>query len=84
MRIAKKLIDVISNLKLLIGVKPRWNVVQRIGHEGEVHRARYQPSNPDIIATKTRDSDVLVFDRKQSTEEGCTPILRLKGHTKEG
>ncbi|KAL1925921.1 hypothetical protein VTP01DRAFT_7199 [Rhizomucor pusillus] len=66
------------------GVKPRWNVVQRIGHEGEVHRARYQPSNPDIIATKTRESDVLVFDRKQSTEEGCTPILRLKGHTKEG
>ncbi|KAK3045334.1 Histone acetyltransferase type B subunit 2, partial [Teratosphaeriaceae sp. CCFEE 6253] len=29
----------------------KFNVVQRIVHPGEVNKARYQPQNPDIIAT---------------------------------
>ncbi|CDH58111.1 histone-binding protein rbbp4 [Lichtheimia corymbifera JMRC:FSU:9682] len=64
--------------------KPRWRTRQKIRHEGEVNRARYQPSNPNIIATKTREADVLVFNRQTAKEEECTPELRLKGHQMEG
>ncbi|CAF4064573.1 unnamed protein product [Didymodactylos carnosus] len=61
----------------------------KINHEGEVNRARYMPQNPNIIATKTPMSDVLIFDvtahplgKEQQGE--CNPELRLKGHTREG
>jgi len=61
----------------------------KINHEGEVNRARYMPQNPNIIATKTPSSDVLIFDyTKHSSVPDpsgkCSPELRLKGHTKEG
>ncbi|SAM02560.1 hypothetical protein [Absidia glauca] len=59
--------------------KARIYLVQQMEHPGEVNRARYQPSNPDIIATKTRDGPVLVYDRTNP----LTPI-RLTGHSKEG
>ncbi|KAI8582186.1 hypothetical protein K450DRAFT_229448 [Umbelopsis ramanniana AG] len=65
-------------------------ITQKIPHEGEVNRARYQPTNPNIIATKTRTGDVLVFDRKRHAsfpkdrDEKCNPLLRLSGHDKEG
>lgn len=66
--------------------KTKMYITQKICHEGEVNKARYQPHQPDIFATKTRDGDVLVFDRTQSqTAAGtCEPILRLKGHQMEG
>ncbi|KAI8144684.1 WD40-repeat-containing domain protein [Fennellomyces sp. T-0311] len=65
--------------------KPKWKTVQKFGHNGEVNRARYQPASPNIIASKTRDGDVLIFDRKRSHQEvECDPLLRLKGHTAEG
>ncbi|KAL0074929.1 WD40-repeat-containing domain protein [Phycomyces blakesleeanus] len=63
---------------------------QSIGHENEVNRARCQPNHPSIIATMTRDGDVLVFDRQLSLSAASTtnlesePILRLKGHSGEG
>lgn len=57
-------------------------ITQKIAHEGEVNKARYQPHQPNIFATKTRDGDVLVFDRLLSDQKN--PILRLKGHTMEG
>ncbi|KAI7890641.1 WD-40 repeat-containing protein [Mucor mucedo] len=59
--------------------KTRMHITQKMCHEGEVNKARYQPHQPNIFATKTRDGDVLVFDRAQTS-----PILRLKGHTMEG
>jgi len=68
----------------------RVKITQKIPHEGEVNRARYQPSNPNMIATKTRLGDVLVFDRKRHAsfpvdrDEKCSPLLRLTGHDKEG
>jgi histone-binding protein RBBP4 len=68
----------------------RVKITQKIPHEGEVNRARYQPSNPNMIATKTRSGDVLVFDRKRHAsfpvdrDEKCSPLLRLTGHDKEG
>jgi len=65
--------------------KTKMYITQKTCHEGEVNKARYQPHQPDIFATKTRDGDVLVFDRTQSqTTETCEPILRLKGHQMEG
>jgi histone-binding protein RBBP4 len=47
------------------------------------------PQNPDLIATKTRMGDVLIFDRtKHETKapEGqkCRPDIRLKGQKGEG
>jgi WD40 repeat protein len=56
---------------------------KRIKHAGEVNRARIQPHQTNIIATKTRDGNVLVFDSKNGNES-CEPILRLKGHHMEG
>ncbi|KAI9499186.1 WD-40 repeat-containing protein [Zychaea mexicana] len=65
--------------------KSRWKTLKKMGHDGEVNRARYQPSNPSRIATFTRQGDVLLFDRqKDHSETDCDPLLRLKGHTKEG
>ncbi|RSH93356.1 Histone acetyltransferase type B subunit 2 [Saitozyma podzolica] len=67
----------------------RIRVKQTIHHEHEVNRARYMPQNPDLIATKTRMGDVLIFDRtKHETKapEGqkCRPDIRLKGQKGEG
>jgi hypothetical protein len=54
-------------------------ITQKLYHPGEVNRARYQPNQPNIIATKQRDGDVLIYDRTKSD-----PLLTLKGHTMEG
>lgn len=46
------------------------------------------PQQPNIVATKTPTSDVLVFDMdkhpRQPADTVVRPDLRLKGHTKEG
>lgn len=65
------------------------HITQKIVHEGEVNRARYQFENPNIIATKSRSGDVYVFDRTThesfpKDNEPFNPALKLKGHTKEG
>lgn len=54
---------------------------QKLNHPGEVNRARYQYKHPNIIATKTRDGPVLIYDR---TTPLNNPILQLTGHTTEG
>jgi histone-binding protein RBBP4 len=64
-------------------------IIQRINHEGEVNRARYMPQNPFIIATKTIQSDLFIFDTsrhplKPPADGKCSPQLRLRGHKKEG
>ena len=70
------------------GLDCRISVSQKIVHEGEVNRARYQPQNPDIIATMSVSGDVLIFDRTKHpnspTSTDCKPDIRLKGHTSEG
>ncbi|CAF1441354.1 unnamed protein product [Rotaria magnacalcarata] len=70
-------------------INGRIEVEIKINHEGEVNRARYMPQNPQIIATKTPLSDVLIFNidthplgKEQAGD--CNPELRLKGHTREG
>ena len=65
----------------------KFNIVQKIDHPGEVNKARYQPQNPDIIATLAIDGRVLIFDR---TKHSITPTgvanaqVELHGHTSEG
>lgn len=64
-------------------------ITQKILHDGEVNRARYQIENPDIIATKSRTGDVYVFDRTTfdlmpKENDKFNPTLRLTGHHKEG
>ncbi|TVU18587.1 hypothetical protein EJB05_34694, partial [Eragrostis curvula] len=64
-------------------------IVQQINHDGEVNRARYMPQNSCIIATKTINAEVYVFDyskhpSKPPLDGACNPDLRLKGHNSEG
>lgn len=64
-------------------------ITQRILHDGEINRARYQVDNPDIIATKSRAGEVYVFDRTKfdpmpKENDKFDPTLRLVGHDKEG
>ncbi|KAI9251363.1 WD40-repeat-containing domain protein [Phascolomyces articulosus] len=64
-------------------------IEQKIVHEGEVNRARYQCDNTDMIATKSRAGEVYIFNRKEFNPfprvfERFNPTLRLSGHDKEG
>jgi histone-binding protein RBBP4 len=60
----------------------------KINHPTEVNRARYNPGNPFLIATKTASSDVLLFDYSKHpslpTDDVVRETLRLTGHKKEG
>jgi len=74
-----------SSTKSAMEVK--FNIVQKIDHKGEVNKARYQPQNPNIIATMCTDGRVMIFDRSKhsSIPSGTVnPQLELLGHTKEG
>ncbi len=66
-----------------------FNVIQRINHPGDVNKARYQPQNPNLIATMCQDGNALIFDRSKLSsvpkEDGTVEAhMILKGHTKEG
>lgn len=60
----------------------------KINHPGEVNKARYCPQNPFLIATKTPEADVLVFDYSKHpskpTDNEVKPTVRCKGHDAEG
>lgn len=65
------------------------DIVQKIEHPSEVNKARYQPQNPDIIATLCVDGRVLIFDRTkhplQPTSLGkVNAQIELVGHEAEG
>ncbi|KAH8649667.1 WD40-repeat-containing domain protein [Tricladium varicosporioides] len=65
----------------------KMNIEQKIDHPGEVNKARYQPQNPNLIATMCVDGNVLVFDRTKhsSIPKGTVnPQAVLVGHKKEG
>ena len=65
-----------------------FNIIQKINHPGEVNKARYQPQNPDIIATSCVDGRVLVFDRTKHESNPKSDVIKfemeLVGHEKEG
>lgn len=64
-----------------------FNVIQKITHPGEVNKARYQPQNPNLIATWAPNSNIYLWDRtKHSSIPGPEPKPQavLQGHSKEG
>ena len=65
----------------------KFSIIQKIDHKGEVNKARYQPQNPNIIATMCTDGRVMIWDRSKhsSVPTGTVnPQMELLGHTKEG
>ncbi|CDW54217.1 histone binding protein Caf1 [Trichuris trichiura] len=61
----------------------------RINHKGEVNRARFMPQQPHMIATKSPNAEVLLFDTAKlsalKTEPNSSKAeLRLVGHQNEG
>jgi len=65
----------------------RFKIIQKIDHPGEVNKARYQPQNPDIIATLAVDGKVLIFDKTKHTSDPSgipSPQVELIGHKAEG
>ena len=64
-----------------------FSIIQKIVHPGEVNKARYQPQNPNIIATWASNNNVYIWDRSKHPSVPGTdvnPQATLKGHTKEG
>jgi histone-binding protein RBBP4 len=65
----------------------KFNIAQKIDHKGEVNKARYQPQNPNIIATMCTDGRVMIWDRSKhpSLPTGTVnPQMELLGHEAEG
>ena len=67
----------------------RISVHTRICHPGEVNRARHNPCNPFMIATKTVSGEVLLFDyskhpSRPNTEGVVNAQATLRGHSAEG
>lgn len=69
----------------------KFNIIQKIPHEGEVNKARYMPQNPDLIATMTNNGKACIFDRtkhpSKPSENAPAPVnpqIELIGHKKEG
>lgn len=65
------------------------DIVHKIEHPGEVNKARYQPQNPDIIATFCVDGKLLIFDRTKhelqpSSLGKVNAQIELRGHEAEG
>lgn len=61
---------------------------QKINHPGEVNKARYQPQNPEIIASLCVDGKVLIFDRTKHPMQPKDATVKfeaeLVGHEAEG
>ncbi|EPX73026.1 CAF assembly factor complex subunit C [Schizosaccharomyces octosporus yFS286] len=65
----------------------RFQLIQRIMHNGDINRARHMPQNPNIIATFSSSGEVYVFDRTKYTSmpaEEFIPNVHLQGHEAEG
>ncbi len=62
--------------------------VVKINHQGEVHRARYMPQSPNLIATKSPSAEVYVFNTKEAPKLQAagefTPEYTCEGHSSEG
>ena len=68
-------------------VEVKFHIVQKITHPGEVNKARYQPQNPNIIATMCTDGRVLIWDKSKHSVTPSPqqqPQIELLGHEKEG
>lgn len=68
-------------------IEVKFHIVQKIDHPGEVNKARYQPQNPNVIATMCTDGRVMIWDKSKhsSTPSGSVcPEIVLEGHEREG
>lgn len=72
-------------------LKPGFNCIQvetRIAHSGDVNRARCCPGAYNLIATKSSDSNLYVFDYSKHPPTPKTPnpepLLTLAGHSAQG
>lgn len=62
-------------------------IIKRFVHPGEVNRARYMPTNENIIATKSPTGVVLIYDineQPHNNSSNTSAKLILKGHSKDG
>lgn len=71
------------------GGKAKVEISQKINHDGEVNKARHMPQEYTFIATHPPSPTVFIFDySKQPTQphsdRHCRPLLKLKGHQKDG
>lgn len=69
------------------GTPIQFKITQKIDHPGEVNKARYQPQNPDIIATLCVDGKILIFDRTKHSlfpDGKISSEIELVGHKQEG
>lgn len=59
-----------------------------IKHDGQINRARYNPFSSKIIATKSSDSNLYIYNYIQHSKEGAPNPnalkLTLTGHQDEG
>lgn len=65
----------------------KFNIIQKIDHKGEVNKARYQPQNPNVIATMCTDGRVMIWDRTKHPLQPTghvNPQMELHGHESEG
>lgn len=64
----------------------KFKIIQRIPLNTEVNRARYSYLSPNLIAVRTDDKEVLVFDSTKhlSNEKNSKPDFVLKGHESGG
>ena len=68
-------------------IEVKFHIIQKISHPGEVNKARYQPQNPNLIATMCTDGRVLIWDKSKHSStptEGQKADIELTGHAKEG
>ena len=73
--------------KKTLPMEVKLEVTQKNDHPGEVNKARYQPQNPNIIATMCTDGRVLIYDRTKHPSVpigSINPQMELLGHDKEG
>lgn len=65
-----------------------FEIIQKINTPSEVNKARYQPQNPEIIATIGPPGRVMIFDRTKHPltpkDDQIIPQLELVGHTGDG
>ena len=75
----------VGGMGLLSKTDNKIEISARINHDREVLKARIMPKQDNIIATKSPNGVVYVYDMKKYTNKSSmTANLSLAGHSKEG
>lgn len=66
----------------------KFEIIQKIRHDGEVNKARYMPQNPNLIASMSSNATAQIFDRTKHPlvpkDNEFIPQIILRGHSQEG